>query len=140
MAKQVLRNAYIAINGTALSDHANTLSIKDEADKVEFTGFSGNGYREFGQGLKDASIDATFFNDFASGSVWAILQPLYDAGSTFALEVRPDAGAVSATNPKGTMLARLYAAPAFGGKVGDASEVDVSFANAGTLGLVWGTA
>jgi hypothetical protein len=56
--KHVLRNAYIAINGTALSDHASSLEVEDEAEEVEFTGFSPNGYREFGQGLKDATPPA----------------------------------------------------------------------------------
>lgn len=140
MAKYVHRNAYIAINGTALSDHANTLSISDEAEKVDFTSFSANGYREFGQGLRDASIEVTFFQDFAANSVHAILQPLYSSGTTFALEVRPVNAAASATNPSGTMLARLNSYAGFGGKVGDASEVECKFDNAGTLGLVWGTA
>jgi len=141
MAKDgVLRNAYIAINGTAYSDHCSALEIKDEADKVDLTSFSSNGYREFGAGLKDASIDATFFTDGASGSVDDVLRTYYASGGTFALTVRKDAGAASATNQTGTMTARLYSGPAFGGKVGDASEVQVSFANAGTAGLVWGTA
>jgi len=139
MPKYVHRNAYIAINGTALSDHCSSLTINDEADKVEFTSFSGNGYREFGQGLKDGSVDCTFFQDFAAGSVHAILQPLYSSGGTFAVEVRPDSAAASSTNPKLTFTGRLYNYSGFGGQVGDASEMDASFANAGTAGLVWGT-
>jgi hypothetical protein len=140
MAKYVHRNAYVAINGTALSNYANSLTITDEAEKIDFTGFSANGYREFGQGLRDASIDVTFFQDFASGAVHEILQPLYSSGTTFALEVRPVNATVTATNPKGTMLARLNSYSGFGGKVGDAAELEVKFDNAGTLGLVWGTA
>lgn len=140
MAKEVLRNAYIAINGTAYSDHCSALEIKDEADKVEFTAFSSNGYREFGQGLKDAEISATFFTDSATGSIDDVLRTYYASGGTFSLVVRKDAGAVSATNQNGTMIARLYNGPSFGGKVGDASEVEVTFANAGTAGLTWGTA
>ncbi len=140
MAKYVHKNAYIAINGTALSDHANTLTISNEAEKIDFTGFTANGYREYGQGLRDCSVDVTFFQDFAAGSVHAILQPIWDSGTTLDLEVRPVNATVSATNPKGTMLARMYSYAGFGGKVGDASEVEVSFQNAGTLGFVWGTA
>lgn len=140
MAKYVHRNAYIAIGGTSYSDHANSLTITDEAERIDFTSFSANGYREFGQGLRDASIEVTFFQDFASGSIHQALQPLYASGTTFAVEVRPVNAAVSATNPSGTMLARMNSYSGFGGKVGDASEVEVKFDNAGTLGLVWGTA
>lgn len=139
MAKYVHRNAYIAINGTALSDHASSLTIEDSAEEIDFTAFSANGYKEFGQGLKDATITVTFFQDFQASSVHAILQPLYASGGTFAVEVRPDAGAVSATNPKATMTSRLYAYAGFGGAVGEASTFDASFRNAGTAGLVWGT-
>jgi len=139
MPKYVHKNAYIAVNGTALSDHASSLTIEDSADEVDFTAFSSASYREIGQGLKDATITATFFQDFAANSVHAILQPLYQSGGTFALEVRPDAGAVSSTNPKGTMTARLFSYAGFGGAVGDASTFDASFRNAGTAGLVWGT-
>lgn len=142
MAKDgVLRNAYIAINGTAFSDHCSSLEISDTADKVDITSF-GSGYREFTPGLKDAEISATFFTDGATGSIDDVLRTYYALGAagTFTLTVRKDAGAASATNQTGTMIARLYNGPAFGGAVGDASEVEVTFANAGTAGLTWGTA
>lgn len=140
MAKEVLTNAYIAINGTAYSDHCSSLTITDTADKVEFTAFSSNGYREYGQGLKDAEVEATFFTDGATGSIDDVLRTYYSSSGTFSLTVRKSASAVSATNQTGTMIARLYSGPAFGGKVGDASEVSVAFANAGTAGLTWSTA
>jgi hypothetical protein len=138
--KHVLRNAYIAINGTALSDHASSLEIEDSAEEIDFTSFSANGYKEIGQGLKDATITVSFFNDYATGSVHQILQPLYSSGGTFTVAVRPDAGAaVSATNPGGTMIARIYSYPGLSGAVGEANVMDVSFRNAGTAGLTWGT-
>lgn len=139
MAKYVHKDAYIAVNGTALSDHASSLTIEDSADEVDFTAFSTAGYREIGPGLKDATVSVTFFQDFAANSVHAILQPLYQSGGTFALEVRPTSSAVSATNPKATMTARLFSYAGFGGAVGDASTFEASFRNAGTAGLVWGT-
>lgn len=140
MAKDgVLRNAYIAINGTAFSDHCSQLTINDEAEKVDITSFSTNGYREFTAGLKDAGVTATFFTDGASGSIDDVLRQYYANNGTFTLTVRKDAGAASATNQTGTMIARLYKGASFGGAVGDASEVEVEFANAGTAGITWGT-
>jgi hypothetical protein len=140
VSKTVLRNAYIAINGTALSDHASSLQIEDTADEIDFTSFSPNGYKEIGQGLKDATITCTFFQDYAALSVHSILQPLYASGGTFTVAVRPDAAsAVSATNPGGTMIARIYSYPGLAGNVGEANTFDASFRNAGTAGLTWGT-
>ena len=142
MAKQVFKDGYIAINGTALSNFANHIDIDDSADEIDFTGFSTNGYREIGQGLKDATINVTWFQNFGTAvgdTVHSILQPLYASGGTFSVEVRPTSGAVSATNPKATMTGRLYSYSGIAGDVGAALTMDIAIRNAGTAGLVWGT-
>lgn len=139
MPKYVMTNAYLAVNGTSISDHASSLALEDTAEEIDFTSFSANGYREFGGGLKDATITATLFSDFAAANVHAILQPLYQTGGTFGVEVRPVNTTVSATNPKATMVARLFSYSGISGAVGEAATFEASFRNAGTAGLVWGT-
>ena len=142
MAKYVLKDAYIAINGTAVSNFASSCELEDTADEIDFTGFSTAGYKEIGQGLKDATISVTFFSNFGTAvgdQVHSILQPLYQSGGTFSVEVRPTSAIVSATNPKATMTARIYSYSGISGGVGDASTFDAAFRNAGTAGLVWGT-
>jgi hypothetical protein len=85
--------------------------------------------------LKDGNITVTFFNDHAAGSVADTLQPLYTSGGTFPLRIKPDvAGTVAYT-----MTARLYNNPLLNGAVGDANTIDVTFRNAGTLGIVRGS-
>jgi hypothetical protein len=142
MPKYVSKDTYLAINGTALGSFVSHVDIDDSADEIDFTGFSTAGYREIGQGLKDATINMTVFSSFGSAvgdQIHSILQPLYSSGGTFGVEVRPTSGAVSATNPKATMTARLYAYSGIAGDVGDASTMDIAMRNAGTAGLVWGT-
>jgi hypothetical protein len=140
MSKFVMRNAYVAINGTALSDHASSVELEDKADEVEFTSFGPGAYKEYGQGFHDATITCTFFSDFSgASSPHAILQPLYSSGGTFSVEVRADSGARGTANPAATMTARLYAYSGISGKVGDAATMDCAFRNAGTAGLVWAT-
>ena len=139
MAKFVLTDAYVAVNGTAISDHLSSVTIETSADEVEFTSFGTSGWREFGGGLKDVTISAEAFQDFAASSLDAILYPLYSTGGTFGLEVRPTSSAVSSTNPKYTMTARLFSYSPIAGAVGDASTMPLSFRNAGTAGLVRGT-
>lgn len=142
-SKFVLKDAYIAVNGTVVSNLANSCQIEDSADEVDFTGFSTNGYKEIGQGLKDATISSTFFSDFSAAGTNAginnILQPLYASGGTFLVEIRPTSSAVSSTNPRGSMIARLYSYSGISGAVGDAATFDAAFRNAGTAGLTWGT-
>jgi hypothetical protein len=140
MAKYVHKNAIITVNGVDLSDHANQVTIEDGAEEVDLTGFTSAGYREFGQGLKDASIDVTFLQDYASGSVDATLHTMYSGGSTGTVVVKPTNATVSATNPTYTMVAKLFSYGPVGGAVGDAAQVECSFRHSGTAGVVRATA
>jgi hypothetical protein len=130
MAKLVLKDAFIEVNGVNLSDHCNQVEIGDEADEVETTGF-GQEYKEYDQGLKDANMTATFIADFSAGSVDATLFPLYSAGDTFPVKVRPTSDPVAEDNPEYQLTARLYSYSPISGGLGDASTADVTFRNAG---------
>jgi hypothetical protein len=134
-----MKDTFISINGTAISDHANSCELEDTADEVDFSTFSTAGYREISPGLKDATVTATLFSDFAASSVHSILQPLYSSGGTFALVIRPTSLAAGSTNPSATMTARLFSYSGIAGGIGDAATFDAVFRNAGTAGLVWGT-
>lgn len=139
MAKYVLKDAVITVDGTDISDHTSSVAVEDTAAEVDFTGF-GSDYSELGQGLKDATITATIFNDYAASSVDAILAPLYASGGTFDVVVKPTANAVSSTNPSWTLTSRLFSYSPLSGGVGEASTSDLTFRNAGTAGLTRGTA
>lgn len=132
MAKVVLKDASITVNGTDLSTRCDSVTIEDSAEEVDVTSFQGNGYREFMQGLKDATITASFFQDFASGSVHSVLNAVYQSGATFSVVVKGDDAAVSATNPSFTATCRLYSYSPIAGGVGEASKIEATFRNAGS--------
>ncbi len=138
MAKFVLAHPKLDVNGTNLEDHASSLEITTEFDEVELTSFCSN-YREFGQGLGDATWTVDFFQDFASGEVDAVLWPLSQSGGTFLLKASSGSAAVSSTNPMYSMTARLFSYAPIAGAVGEASTTSVSFRNAGTAGLTRAT-
>jgi hypothetical protein len=140
MSKFVLRDAYVAIAGTAYSDHASSCVIEDKADEVDVSSFGPAGYREIAQGLRDSTVTVEFFADFAASAVNSALQPLYQGGGTFLLEVRPTSQPRSVTNPAALLTARLFSYPGFTGKVGDAAVTEAVFRNASTAGLTWATA
>jgi hypothetical protein len=140
MSKFVLRDAYVAINGTAYSDHASSCTIEDKANEVDVSSFGPAGYTEIAQGLRDATITVEFFSDFDASAVNSALQPLYSGGGTFPLEIRPTSAARSTTNPAALMTARLFSYPGFSGKVGEAAVTEAIFRNASTAGLTWVTA
>lgn len=139
MAKHVLRNASIVVNGVDLSDHCSSVTLEDTAEEIDFTAFSPSGYREFGQGLKDATITAEFFQDYATGSVDATHFPLYNSGGTFDVVVKAENATTSSTNPSYTMKSRLYTWGGVAGAVGDANTVSATYRNAGTAGITRGT-
>jgi len=140
MAKFVLRDGFIQVNGVNLSDHASSVTVESSADDIDLTAFTTAGYREFGQGFKDATVTATFFQDYAASSVHQTLQPLYDAGGTFAVYVKASQATTTSTNPRIELgTARMFGYSPLAGAVGDASTMDVEFRNAGTAGLTYGT-
>ena len=139
MAKHVLRSATITVNGTDLSDHCSSVTLEDSAEEVDFTAFGANNYREFSPGMKDATITAEFFNDFAASSVDAVLSAAYSSSTAFPVVVKADSAATSATNPSFTMSSRLYTYSPLAGGVGDANTTSATFRHAGTAGLVRGT-
>lgn len=139
MAKHVLRNATITVNGTDLSDHCSSVTIEDSAEEVDVSSFGASTYREFLPGMKDATITAEFYNDFAASSVDAVLSACYSSSTAFPVVVKADSAAVSATNPSFTLSSRLYTYSPLAGGVGEANTVSATFRNAGTAGLTRGT-
>lgn len=134
MAKEVLTDAKITVNAVDLSDHCSSITIEDSADEVEFTSF-GDSYRDFGQGLKDSTITASFFNDHAAASVADTLQALYTSGGTFAVKVWPNSSGTVVY----TQVSRLFSNPTLAGAVGEANTIDVVMRNAGTAGVTRAT-
>ncbi len=140
MAKEITRDAFIQVNGVNLSDHCSSVSVESTADDVDLTTFTTSGYKEYGVGFKDATITATFFQDYAATSVHTTLQPLYDASGTFSVYVKMHQTATTATNPRIELTtARMFGYTPLAGDVGDASTMDVEFRNAGTAGITYGT-
>jgi hypothetical protein len=145
VAKQVLTDAYIALGTAVFSDHANKVTITQDIDDVEVTTFGPSGFKEYAQGMADASISMTIYQDFAgtptggTASYDATLYNLYTARGTFGVTVRPTSSTKSATNPEYTMTARLYNYTPLDGSAGDASTIDCTLRNAGTAGITRST-
>lgn len=139
MPKFVLKDAVVTVNSVDLSDHFSSVEISSEADDVDFTAF-GAGWKEFGQGLKDATITCETFQDFDASKVDATVWPLYLSGGTFPVTVKPTSASPSGSNPIYSMTARVFTYNPLAGDVGDASTTELTFRNGGTAGLTRGTA
>ena len=130
MAKFYAQDYKITIGTTNLSSSINSVTLDITADEVETTAF-GSTYRTRIGGLKDASVSLDFMQDFAAGSVDALLFPLM--GSTVAVKIAPTSGTVTATNPEYQFTALVTQYQPFAGAVGDLATLSVTWPVSGEV-------
>lgn len=133
--KRVLRDVSITVDGTDLSDHFTQITVEDSAAEVDATAF-GSVYTQAMKGMRTAQITGTVQQDFDAGSVHETLAPLNDQEAPFEVIVVPTEATVSATNPAFRLSeSQLLGYTPLSGGVGDLSTTDVTFTNAGDLGV-----
>lgn len=102
MARLVLTNVDVEINGVNLSDHIASVTLQSTYDVIETTAFAdGNvpaAAKQRTAGLVDNSVTLEFHQDFAVGEVEATIYPLL--GTLASMKIQPVNGAISATNPQ----------------------------------------
>ena len=106
------------------------MTLDITADQVETTAF-GSTYRTSIGGLKSASVSLDFMQDFAAGSIDALLFPLM--GSTVAIKIAPTSGTVTATNPEYRFDALVTQYQPFAGAVGDLATLSVTWPVSGEI-------
>jgi hypothetical protein len=135
VAKLVLTNANVKVNGTDFSDHIAAVTIEISADEVETTAF-GQSTRTRVGGLKDGSIQLDWHQDFTA-SVDAFIAPL--VGQLATVVVLPNGTGAGTANPSysGEYLVSGYSPIA--GAVGDLLTFSTTWPTAGTAGIVRAT-
>ena len=131
MARIVLTDAKVTINGVNLSDHIASVTLSTSADVVETTGFSSTAARTRVAGLQDNSVTIEFFQDFATSLVEQTIYPLL--GSTTTVVVLPTSSAASATNPSYTFTALVSEWQPLSGAVGELATASVTWPISGTI-------
>lgn len=139
MAKQILKDALIEIDGVDLSSLFSEIAVDSEKDVHDVTGFGAEN-KEKAIGLGDATITGTAFQDFDAASLNATMWPLHTAGEPFPIKVRAKKGQpVSATNPEFRMQAVAPNYSPISGSVGEPSTTELTFENASQDGLTMHT-
>lgn len=117
MAKYVMTNTKVMINGTDFSSALSSVELSQSVNEVDTTNFGTSGWTAVTGGIKTGSLTLNWHQDFGAGSVNAILQPLLGTSAT--VVVTPSTAVVSATNPTwtGQFLVSQYNPVA--GAVGD---------------------
>ena len=133
MARIVLTDAKVTINGVNLSDHIASITINESADVVETTAFS-NTAKTRVAGLRDNSVTLEFHQDFASSSVEQTINGSTTlVGTVTAIVVTPTSGSVSATNPSYSFSALVSEWQSLSGSVGELSTASVTWPISGAI-------
>lgn len=141
MAKFILQDVTISINGTDLSDHGFSMDTAQARDQIDVSGFNSLGAKSFLPGSTEETVTIGFRQDFASSKVHQTLSALYAASSTFPLIIKPTSASVSATNPAFSGTAAMFEYNGLSGNLGDASDISAVFKSAdNTAPLKWNTA
>lgn len=131
MARLVLTNAFVTINGVNLSDHIASITLTTTDDVVETTAFSSTAARTRIAGLADNSVALEFHQDYATSSVEATIYPL--VGSTTAVVVKPNGATTAADNPSYTFTALVSEWTPLGGAVGELATASVTWPISGAI-------
>lgn len=122
MATDIFENGYLAVAANNISTSVKSMELNYEVETQDDTTM-GDTTRSVKGGLKNWSVTATLVQDFANSALDSILYPL--VGTVVAIEVRPDAGSVSTSNPKFTGNALLKSYKVLGGSVGDLQMCEI---------------
>lgn len=134
MARIVLTDAKVTINGVNLSDHIASITINQSNDVVETTAFSSTAAKTRVAGLGDHSVTLEFHQDFASSNVEATINGTSSlVGTVTSIVVTPTSGAVSATNPSYSFSALVSEWTPLNGSVGELSTASVTWPISGAI-------
>lgn len=129
MAVFALINEYVSVNANVLTDHTRSATLTAEATALDSTAM-GDAWTEVIFGLKSGQLVIELNDDAATGQIDSILWPLL--GTLVPFEVRPDAGAVSVSNPKytGSIGIQQFAV---GGALNEVARKSLTFPTSGTV-------
>ena len=127
MARLVLTNAYITINGVNLSDHIASVTLTTTDDVIETTAFGSTARTRIG-GLADNSVALEFHQDYATSSVEATINGSPSlVGTVTAVVVKPNGATTGADNPAYSFNALVSEWTPLNGAVGELATASVTW-------------
>lgn len=130
MAKLVLTNSNVNLNGTDVSSNVAAITLSTSAAEVPTTNFGSGGAVTRVAGLLDNSVTVSFHNDFSA--IEGLVYPL--VGSTaVTMVVKPNGTAVSTANPSYTFSVLVTEWTPVNGAVGELNTADVTWPISGTI-------
>ena len=130
MAKLVLTNASVTLNGTDISTDVAAVTLSTSAAEVPTTSFGSGGAVTRVAGLIDNSVTLSLHNEFSS--IEGLIYPL--VGSTaVTMVIKASTAAVSTANPSFTASVLVTEWSPINGAVGELNTADVTWPISGTI-------
>ena len=130
MAKLVLTNASVTLNGTDISTDVAAITLSTSAAEVPTTSFGSGGAVTRVAGLIDNSVTLSLHNEFSS--LEGLIYPL--VGSTaVTIVIKASTAAVSTANPSFTASVLVTEWSPVNGAVGELNTADVTWPISGTI-------
>ena len=133
MARIVLTDAKVTINGVNLSDHIASITLNQSNDVVETTAFSSTAAKTRIAGLADNSVTLEFHQDFASNNVEQTINGTSSLVGTLTTIVVSPTSTVSATSPSYTFSALVAEWTPLNAAVGELSTASVTWPISGAI-------
>jgi len=131
MAKLVLLNSNVSLNGTDITANVAAVTLSTSAAEVPTTSFGSGGAVTRVSGLIDNSVTLSLHNDY--NAIDGLIQPLI--GSTAVTMIVKPAGtaAASASSPHYTFSVLCTEFSLVNGAVGELNTADVTWPISGTI-------
>jgi hypothetical protein len=127
MARLVLTNAFVTINGVNLSDHIASITLTTTDDVIETTAFGTSARTRIG-GLADNSVAFEFHQDYAASSVEATINGSPSlVGTVTAVVVKPNGSTTAADNPAYSFNCLISEWTPLNGAVGELATASVTW-------------
>jgi hypothetical protein len=135
MARIVLTDASVTINGVNLSQYITSISLSTSDDVVDTSAFGGGGARTRVAGLADNSVTLEFNQDFASSALEVSINAVGSSlvGTSTTVVVKPTSAAVGVSNPTYTFTAIVTEWQPLSGAVGELATVSTTWPISGVI-------
>jgi hypothetical protein len=135
MARIVLTDASVVINGINLSEFITSVSLSTSEDVVDTTGMASAGARTRVAGLADNSVTFEFNQDYATSAPEVTINAVGSSlvGTNVTCVVKPTSAAVSASNPSFSFSAVVAEWQALSGAVGELATISATWPISGVI-------
>jgi len=130
LAKFAATDYDITIDSNDLSTSLASCTLDISTDDLETTAF-GSASRTRIAGLRDATLQLDFHQDFAGSALDSIIHPLI--GTVVAVVILPTSSAVGASNPSYSFSCLVSGYSPFASSVGDLATTSVSWPVTGDI-------